>query len=331
MLEHTQHLWPEYRGARMLITGATGFVGSWMLESLLHADRAMRLGVRVIALVRDPEAFGVRLPHLAVAEQVSVATGDVRAADVPGTFTHVVHCASAATPQVNAEHPDEVVSLIVDGTSRMLAVAARNPGTRFLQMSSGSVYGRQPPSLAGLPESHPGTPDASTAAGRFGAAKRSAEALGTRAVSEGTHAVAARGFGLIGPRLPLDGQFAIGNFLGDAAAGRPVEIHGDGTPVRSWLHAADLAAWCWTLLARGRAGTACNVGSDEAVTIGEAAARVAALTDPPLPVVRNTAPTPGTEPSRFVPDIAHARAEFGLDVWIPFDAALRRTWEWVVQ
>lgn len=320
------------RDARVFITGAGGFVGSWLLESLLHADRAHGLGIRVIALARDPAAFAGRLPHLAAAPAVATLRGDVRQAIATNRgFTHVVHCASAAPPEENAARPDDVVDLIETGTARVIELARRFSGARFLQMSSGSVYGQQPPELEMIPESHPGEASSEVPAERFGAAKRSAERLGASAAGTGVRAVAARAFGLVGPRLPLNGQFAIGNFLRDAAAGRAIAVRGDGTPIRSWLHAADLAAWCWTILAMGGTGTAYNVGSDDAISIGEAARRVGALAEPPLPVSVARTADPGMPRSRFVPDITRARTELGLDVWIPLDDALKRTWDWVRQ
>ena len=330
VFEHTRHVWPEMRGAHVLITGASGFVGSWMLETLLDANRSLALGVEVTALVRDADTFSARFPHLARQPDLWLVAGDVRTASLPaGAFTHFVHCASAATPQVNADRPDEVVALIETGTRQMIEAAERSPGARFLQMSSGSIYGPQPASLARVPESYEGEAQATVPAERFGAAKRAAERRGGEAVAHGVHFTSARGFGLVGPRLPLDGQFALGNFIADAAANRPVAVHGDGTPVRSWLHAADLAAWCWTILARGAAGAAYNVGSDHALTIRDAAHRVAALATPPAAVVCGHEPVDGAPTSRFVPDVTRARTELGLDVWIPFDDALRRTWEWV--
>jgi dTDP-glucose 4,6-dehydratase len=134
-------------------------------------------------------------------------------------------------------------------------------------------------------------------------------------------------FALIGPRLPVDGQFAIGNFLGDALAGRAVRLTGDGTPVRSWMYAADMAAWCWTILVRGVSGSAYNVGAEEERSLWDAAQRVAALPSPQVRAERAREPDAASLPSRYVPSIQRARDELGLDAWIPFDDALRRTWD----
>ncbi|HVZ50273.1 MAG TPA: NAD-dependent epimerase/dehydratase family protein, partial [Gemmatimonadaceae bacterium] len=282
------------------------------------------------AVVRDAGAFAARHPHLAPA--VALVAGDVRTAAVPRSATHVVHCASAASPAMNAERPDEVVDIIVAGTDHMLTAAehaaARGDGVRFLHLSSGSVYGPQPATLERIPETFAGHADPASPAQRFGAAKLAAERRGAIATSRGVRFTVARGFAMIGPRLPLDGAFAIGNFIGDALAGRPVEVRGDGTPVRSWLHAADVAAWCWTILACGAAGAVYNVGSDEAVTIGDAAARIAARAVPPVPVRCLGQGAPGAPPSRYVPDVECARHALGLRVRIPLDDAIARTMAW---
>jgi dTDP-glucose 4,6-dehydratase len=330
VLEHTRNVWSDMRDARVFITGATGFVGSWLLETLAWSSDALHLGVHATALVREREAFVRRFPHLAASPAVRIHVGDVRTADPPThAFTHYVHCASAAPPRINAERPDEVVDIIERGTERMIEEAESGRGARFLQISSGSVYGPQPAGVAGLPETHVGTADSRDPAQRFGAAKRRAEQRGEKAVARGVGFVSARVFAVVGPRLPLDGQFAIGNFLGDALANRPVHVTGDGTPVRSWMHAADMSAWCWTLLARGKAGAAYNVGSEQALTMWDAAQHVAALAEPPVTVVRDREPGTAAAPNRYVPSTRRAREELGLSAWIPFDDALRRTWDWL--
>ena len=330
VVDHARFEWTDLRGARVLITGATGFVGGWLLETLVHASDTLGLGIRVTALVRETGTFATRFPRLAASNAVNLHIADVRVAHLTAqSFSHCVHCASASPPRMNAERPDEVVEIIERGTERMLEEAECWHGARFLQISSGSVYGTQPASLALMDESHAGAADASDPSQRFGAAKRRAELRGQAAVTRGVGFVSARVFALVGPRLALDGPFAIGNFLGDALAGRAIRLTGDGAPVRSWMYAADMVAWCWTLLVRGKAGAAYNVGSEEALSIWDAATRVATLPMPAVTVERGRAPDPSAVPGRYVPSTRRARAEFGLECRIPFDDALRRTWDWL--
>jgi dTDP-glucose 4,6-dehydratase len=310
-------------GARVLVTGASGFVGGWMLESLLHARDTLAVDVGAIALTRDRATFARRLPHLAEHPAVAVVEADVRSCQ-PGAFTHVVHAASAATPAENAARPDAVIDLIAAGTRHVCAVSAQAGASRMLVVSSGSVYDRRRATGDAIDESCPTVSRANTTAERFGAAKADAE---QRAFGAGTPAVAARIFTVVGPRLPLDGQFAVGQFFGDAVAGRAVRVTGDGSPVRTYLYAADLAAWCWTLLVRGTAGSAYNVGSDVPLSVGDAAQAVAALAG--VAVHRAAGATAGTPSDRYVPSIARARAELGVAPWVDASDAFRRTWDWL--
>jgi dTDP-glucose 4,6-dehydratase len=144
----------------------------------------------------------------------------------------------------------------------------------------------------------------------------------------GFDALIARLFAFVGPYLPLDANYAVGNFIRDALAGGPVRIEGDGAPYRSYLYAADLAIWLWTILFRGASARPYNVGSPEAFSIADLAARVTAQIAPGAPIQIARPPAPGAPPSRYVPDMRRAETELGLRVWIPLEEGIRRTGEW---
>lgn len=146
--------------------------------------------------------------------------------------------------------------------------------------------------------------------------------------------VIARCFAFVGPHLPLDAHFAIGNFLGAAISGTRIHIKGDGTPRRSWLYMSDLAAWLWTLLANGVPDCAYNVGSDEGFTIAEAAHLTAKTLRPDaaggssLRIQIDGVPSASAPLNSYVPDVDRVRAELGLQVTVPLAEALRRTAAW---
>jgi dTDP-glucose 4,6-dehydratase len=136
----------------------------------------------------------------------------------------------------------------------------------------------------------------------------------------------ARSFAFLGPYLPLDAHFAAGNFLNDGLDGRSIRVNGDGTPYRSYLYAADLAIWLWTILFRGELGRAYNVGCEREVTVAELACMIAGYFATGTQFC--TAPRPDAKAARYVPSTRRAREELGLETWISLEEAVDRTARW---
>jgi nucleoside-diphosphate-sugar epimerase len=331
VLAHAGDALRSLGGARIFLTGGTGFFGTWMLDSLALANARLNLGVTVTVLSRDPAAFLARRPHLSDAPFLHLAEGDVRTFDLPQQpFTHVIHLATESSERLNREAPGTMLDVIVEGTRRALFHAKRCGARRLLLASSGAVYGRLPWTVDRVAEDFPGGPDPMSPTSAYAEGKRVSELMCAQATAAGeVEAVVARGFAFVGPGLPLDTHFAVGNFLRDALAGGPIRIGGDGTPLRSYLHAADLAAWMWVLLARGAPGRAYNVGSEDARSIRDIAEAVALAAGIPGSVEVAGTPVPDRPPERYVPDTTRARNELGLRVAIPLDDALARTWNWL--
>ena len=329
ILKNTPRLWDDLRGARVFLTGGTGFFGIWLLESLLHADRKLGLGAQVVVLTRDEAAFRAKAPRLAGDRRVDFHRGDVRTFEFPpGGFTHVVHAATEASVRLNQEQPDLMHDVIVSGTRRTLEFAEQCGAKKFLLVSSGAVYGRQRPDVARVAENDPGLGAPLDPPSAYAEGKRAAERLGAEAAGRGLDVTCARAFAFVGPHLPLQSHFAVGQFLSDALRGGPIKVRGDGMPLRSYLYASDLAAWLWAILLKGRPGRAYNVGSEHAVSIADLAALVAAAAAPDAAIEMAKRPEPGRPPERYVPNTARARTELGLGQSVDLEEALRRTVAW---
>jgi nucleoside-diphosphate-sugar epimerase len=320
------------RGARLFITGGTGFVGSWILESLVWANETYGLDATAVVLTRDPDRFAAKAAHLAADEALDFARGDIVDFDVPdGPFTHVIHAAAESGTRQGELQPLRMMDTIVRGTSNVLEAARRWRSQDVLFVSSGAVYGSQPADLARLPEEWTRGPDPLAAASPYAEAKRVGEQLCVDyAAQHGTHVTIARCFAFVGPYLPLDAHFAIGNFIRDGLAGGPVRVLGDGTTVRSYLYAADLAAWLWAILLRGEPGRAYNVGSEDGRTIAEIAHTVAESFDPSPSVAIMGAPGMGPQGvgDRYVPSTERARTELGVTETVALADAVARTVAW---
>lgn len=333
VLKHTAPLWERARGTRIFISGGTGFFGAWLLESLAYCNRKLDAGIEGIVLSRDPEGFARRMPHLAGEARIRLVKGDVRDFTFPdGRFDYVIH-AAATTSAEAAGKPMERLSTLVDGTRRMLELAKACGAGSFLYVSSGAVYGPQPSGMSHIPEEYLGGPDWLDPESAYGEGKRVGEQMCAIAAREtATTFTIARCFAFAGPHLPLGEHFAIGNFVGDALAGRNIAVRGDGTPMRSYLYGADLAICLWTMLlgdaADGARPRVYNVGSGEAVSIRELAETVVEEIDSSLKVEVARESVAGASRMQYVPDVRKAERELGLRPLIGLREAIRRMAKW---
>jgi len=333
ILSQTRALWEEARGQRIFLSGATGFFGAWLLESLLEANRALGLNVSATVLCRDPDAYARRMPHVALDPAITLWRGHVCKFDVPEhEFAYVVH-AAAPTSADASSRPLELLNTLIDGTRQMLTMAAGHGTRRFLYVSSGAVYGHQPESVSHVPEDYLGSANWLDPNAAYAEGKRVAEQISSIYGREaGIEIKIARCFAFVGAHLPLNAHFAIGNFIADAIAEREVAVHGDGRPMRSYLYAADLAIWLWTMLLRpspsGSKPDVWNVGSGEGISIRDLACMVAEELRPGLAVNVGRTPTAGAPLQQYVPDVSKAERELGLQPTIGLREAIRRTADW---
>jgi nucleoside-diphosphate-sugar epimerase len=329
IVARTEPLWQELRGERILITGATGFFGCWLLESFCWANLRLNLKATLVGLSRHPEALAAKTPHLARDPAITLHAADVRNGKFPqGAFSHVIHAATDASARLNSEDPRLMFDTIVQGTRRALECAATAGTRRFLLVSSGAVYGNQPSQLTHVGESFGGGPDPLNPASAYAEGKRAAETLCSLTASPNLAVPVARCFAFVGPYMQIEAHFAIGNFIADRLHNRPIRVQGDGSAVRSYLYASDLAVWLWTILFRGQSGRAYNVGSEDGLNIAALAHEVATALPPKVGVNIISAAIPGAAVHRYVPSTARAREELGLRAEVPLGEAIRRTYGW---
>ena len=310
-----------------------GLFGPWLLESLSYCNRELNLDINALVLCRDPKSVARRLPHLMDDKSIQFVAGDVRSFDFPdGECEFVIH---AAAPSSGADAVPSLglISTMVNGLERVLAFAKACHTKAFLFVSSGAVYGPQPERLSHIPESYLGGPDWLNPNAAYAEGKRVSEQMCALCARDSDIQFAiARCFAFVGPHLPLDQHFAIGNFIGDALAGRNLAIRGDGTPMRSYLYTADLAIWLWTLLLSpsepNREPRVINVGSAESVSIAGLASLVIEELNPSLRVEIALQAAPNAPLLQYVPEVKRAETLLQLRPTVSLREAIRRTADW---
>jgi dTDP-glucose 4,6-dehydratase len=330
VLANTEGLWEELRGKKVFITGGTGFFGCWLLESFAWANDKLNLDTSAFVLSRNPEAFEKRAPHLYHHKAIKFVKGDIKDFVFPeGSFSYLIH---GSVYQQTANDKEDNISMVkemLNGTTRILDLCVKAKVKKMLLISTGAVYGKAPSSLEKIPEDFSDSIDPTNSGNAYHHVRRMMETMAVIYAEENDfEAKIARCFSFIGPYLPLNGRFAVSDFILDALSHNSIIVKGDGNAIRSYLYMADLAIWLWIVLFKGKSGRPYNVGSELPITIREIAEEFANESVPPLPVSILKKPSQGVAPDYYVPDTSRARAELNLQQIIPLATAIKKTMQW---
>jgi len=332
--EDLDHVWTEAKKIwhsatkqKIFITGGTGFFGVWLLETLIYANRCANLGIEATVLSRNPKAFLEKIPHLVECPEIEWLQGDVQNFEFPqGSFDCVIHAATDTLDRSCPLSGADMIKKMVKGTSRVLDFASACEAKRLLFASSGAVYGNQPMHPGGFSEDFNGSPDPLADGSAYGIAKRTCENLCfAHWKATGCDVSIARCFAFVGPHIPLDQNYAIGNFIRDGISGRTIQLTGDGQSLRSYMYAADLAIWLWTMLFQTKGCQAYNVGSSSPISILDLAKKITEIHDLPEPAIQNQG---RHSSSNYIPNISKAQKELGLKEYISLADAIRKTSVW---
>lgn len=275
--------WERLSGNTVVVSGAGGFLPSYMVAALLHMNRTRGLGVRVVGLVRDPtRAVGPlgRLVGFGPEDGLQLAAQDVcRPLKYLGPVDWVVHAASPATPKAYGKDPVGTLSANVLGAHNLLEAARERGCKGFLYLSSGEVYGEVGPEQVPTAETDYGYLDPMLVRSCYAESKRMAE---TMCVSwrhqHGVPTVVARPFHTYGPGMDLTDGRVFSDFVADVVARRDIVLKSAGTARRTFCYVADATEAFFTLLFKGQGGEAYNVSHDGCETsIRELAELVAGL------------------------------------------------------
>lgn len=330
ILLHTKGLWKELCNKNIFITGGSGFFGCWLLESFAWANDKLKLNASAVVLTRNPEAFKRRSPHLYNHKAIKFLKGDIKDFVFPkGSFSYLIHSCGY---QQAAEEKVRNVSMANDmlkGTTRVLDFCVKAKIKKMLLVSTGAVYGRAPSKMKKIPEDFSAALDPTSSKNVYQQVRRMMETMAVIYAKENDfEAKIARCFSFIGPYLPLNGRFAVSDFILDAFSRRNITVKSDGKAVRSYLYMSDLVVWLWTILFRGENYRPYNVGSEMPITISEVAKEFAKETVPSLSVSILKKSSGGVAPDYYVPDTTRARTELNLKQRIPFTTSVKKTMQW---
>ena len=279
----TKNLLPEIKNKNIFLSGGTGFFGTWLIKSFIVANQKLKLNSKLFILTRNINHHKNIHPELHNIDSVKYIEGDIRNFYFPKIDCHyIIHSATTnARETFKKQNPIIKYDVIVNGTKRILDFATECNCEKFLLTSSGSCYGNIPSDISKISEDYNGAPltiDQNFDYSVLGEAKRMSELL-TNIYSKNfkIKTKIARCFSFVGPYMPLDIHYAIGNFMRDIIKNKSINILGDGKQVRSYMYVSDLIVWLLTILLKGKNNSIYNVGSEENITIHNLAKKISKL------------------------------------------------------
>lgn len=299
---------------RIVITGAAGFIGSHLSETLLDRGHSV---VGIDNLITGDLA---NIAHLAGRDFVFVKHDVTNFIHVDGPVDVVFHWASPASPIDYLEWPIPTLKVGALGTHKALGLA-KAKGAKFVIASTSEVYGD--PLEHPQKETYWGNVNPVGPRGVYDEAKRFAEAM-TMAYHRyhGLDAKIVRIFNTYGPRMRVNDGRAVPNFISQALRGEDVTIFGSGTQTRSFCYVSDLVDGILRLVESNQ-NEPVNIGNPHEMSIEDMARLIIRMTGSSSRIVFKDLPT--DDPKVRQPDITRARTLLGWEPKVPLDEGLTST------
>lgn len=259
--------WEKLDNKTIMITGATGLVGKYLIEVLLCRNIKKNIHTKIVAVGRSRQKFLERFDEVEGKENIIFYEHDVRQpCDYPGQVDYIVHMASNTHPRLYASDPIGTEMANIFGTYYLLEKAAENPGCRFVFTSSGDIYGDNRSGKEYLSEQDCGYIDCNTLRAGYIEGKRASEAL-CNAYREAKQVdfVTARLCRIYGPTMQTTDSKAISQFINKAVAGQDIVLKSKGTQIFSYLYIYDVVSALLTVMANGEGGNAYNIADNQQV------------------------------------------------------------------
>lgn len=267
------------RDCTVLVTGATGMIGSSLVDVLLMADREYGKNIKVIAMGRKEGKLKDRFSYAPNQDQLSFIVQDISAPIKPDTdIDYIIHTASNADPRNYSLYPAETLLTNVYGTNAILDYCKDHPGVRMLFTSTFEVYGKDGDRDV-YEEETSGVIDLNQIRSCYPVSKKCAEILLRCYHSEyGVDGVIARLSSIYGPTMSKEDSKAHAQFMRNGLKGEDIVLKSKGSQKRTYCYLMDAVDGIFTILEKGQSGEAYNVSNDQSVaTIAEVAGTVAKI------------------------------------------------------
>lgn len=301
-------------GTTILLTGAAGFLGAYLLDVLADWNAGRPRPARILALDNNLVGLPERVAHLRGRADIRFVTHDLRQPFDPGEPVHaILHCAGVASPTFYRKYPLETIDVNVDGTRHLLELCRTHPVKAMLHLSTSEIYGDPAPEAIPTREDYRGFVSCTGPRACYDESKRLSETLCViYHQAYGVPVKVGRPFNVYGPGQRIDDRRIVPDLMQSVLAGEPIVLLSDGRATRSFCYIRDAAKAMLAILLKGKAGEAYNLGNDqEELSMRQVAETLKEVAGHPQPIAFRTSPDPhylSDNPQRRCPDLSRLKA-----------------------
>ncbi|MEI7474771.1 MAG: NAD-dependent epimerase/dehydratase family protein [bacterium] len=323
--------WEKFKNATILISGANGFLPSYLVETFLYLNDKQNRNTKVIALVRNKEkALSIFSHHKNRADLEFIVQDVCKPIKLEQNVDFIIHAASQASPKYYGSDPVGTMNANILGTNNLLELAKEKQVKSFLFFSSGEVYGEVNDSLIPTKETYYGYVNPLSVRSCYAESKKAGETLCVSWHHQyNIPAKIVRPFHTYGPGISLDDGRVFADFIADIVHNRNIIMKSDGSSTRAFCYIADATIGFLTVLLNGKNGEAYNVSIDKETSIMELAETIAGLfPEKGLKVIKDESLQSGTYVKsnlvRCCPDISKIKT-LGWKPETTIDEGFKRT------
>ena len=319
-----QEFFERADNCNFLILGASGFIGSWITQSILYANEKLNLNLKVTAVCRVKEKFYSRV-SCTQKSNLNLIEGDLNSMDlrsllIDESFDYILHTATSTTLKLG--EPKESLLNTTIATRRIIEfLRGQEKKSKFIHLSSGAVYGKLAQNNLHIEESQV----TGNSLNEYALCKLTIERLLIEASDQGIiYGSSPRLFAFYGPHLPIDAQFAIGNFMHDAKYNKRIIVTGNPNTTRSYLYPTDLISWILALWVNPP-NYVTHIGSSKSITM-EALAKAVSKVYGGVPIFFEN---PNKQAFHYVPETGVIEKNFGVSQRVSLEEGLVRWENWL--
>ena len=315
----------KLKSSHILITGGTGFIGTWITEMLIYLNENFNFNVTIYLLSRN----AAQRSNHSEFEYIHYIKSDVKnVKELPSTIEYILHAAGTPDSREHVSNSIKTIDTFYKGTQNILDLASRLPNLiKAIHFSSNKIYGTNY-SKAPLDESNTNIFGNSNQ-DVYSESKRISETLCKAYMSE-LHLpiIIVRPFAFIGPFQSLDKPWAVNNFIRDAILGGPIRILGNELTTKSYMYGSDLAYYILNILVQGKIGEIYNIGSSHPTSLVELATKIKNLINSEIEIKIRSSKDQYSGTSFDVPQTSKIENGLNIKSFFNIEEALKRTILW---